>query len=137
MAIQGAIPMGHGDAFPFGSYIVGEVTPKRDFDKSTRDQAIQAVDAETRLPVWVVEVVDADPEARDKTVRVNVLSAVQPVPPESVEGLPFRPVEFDGLTVRPYVSTTATGRAKLAWSFKATGMRAPTAAKAASNGRSG
>jgi hypothetical protein len=40
-------------------------------------------------------------------------------------GAPFRPVEFDGLTATPYVATTSTGRSRLAWSFRATGMRAP------------
>lgn len=136
MAIQGAIPMEHGGVFPWTCYMVGEVTPKRDFDKSTREQAFQEVDKDTGLPVWVVEVVDADPDARDKTVRVNILAAVQPVPPETAPGVPFRPVEFEGLTARPYVASTPSGRGKLAWSFKATGMRAPAPAKAAAgNGR--
>ena len=125
MAIQGAIPIGHDGVFPAGCFMVGEVAPKRDFDRSTREQAVQDVDKDTGMPVWVVDVVDADPEARDKTVRVNLVAQVQPVPPETAPGLPFRPVEFEGLTARPYVTTLASGRGKLAWSFKATGMRTP------------
>ena len=39
---------------------------KRDFERSTREQAIQEVDRESGVPVWTVDVVDADPEARDK-----------------------------------------------------------------------
>ena len=36
--------------------------------------------------------------------------------------MPFRPVEFDGLTVTPYVDDK---RNRVAYSFRATGMRAP------------
>jgi hypothetical protein len=126
MAISGAIPMEHGFVWNFGTFMVGDVQPMRDFDRSTKDQAVQAVDRDTGLLVWTVDVVDADPEARERTVRVKLLAAVQPVPPAAVEGMPFRPVEFEGLTATPYVATTASGRSRLAWSFKATGMRAPT-----------
>jgi hypothetical protein len=125
MAIKGAIPMTQGDVFPYGCYGVGEVQAMRDFDRSTKDQAIQAVDRETGLLVWTVDVIDADPEARERTVRVKLLAPVQPVPPEAAPGMPFRPVEFEGLTATPYVATTTTGRSRLAWSLRATGMRAP------------
>ena len=105
----------------------------RDFDRSTKEQAVQAVDRDTGVLVWTVDVVDADPEARDRTVRVKLLAPVQPVPPAAIEGAPFRPVEFEGLTATPYVQTTASGRSRLAWSFRASGMRPPAraAAKAA------
>jgi hypothetical protein len=88
--------------------------------------------------VWTVDVVDADPEARERTVRVKITAPVKPVPPETAPGVPFRPVEFEGLTATPYVTTTASGRGRLAWSFRATGMRAPKAAPvAAGNGKGG
>jgi hypothetical protein len=58
-------------------------------------------------------------------VKVKLAAPVRPVPPAGTEGVPFRPVEFDGLVVTPYVATTATGRARLAYSFRAAGMRAP------------
>jgi hypothetical protein len=125
MAIKSAIPMNHDDVFGFGSFMVGEVQPMRDFDRSTKDQAVQAVDRDTGELVWSVDVVDADPEARERTVRVKLVAAVQPVPPPAVEGMPFRPVEFEGLTATPYVAATASGRGRLAWSFRATGLRAP------------
>ena len=128
MAIKGAMKLGHGDVFPHGCYMVGDVQAMRDFDRSTKDQAVQAVDRDTGLLVWTVDVVDADPDARERTVRVKVLAPVQPVPPEPAPGVPFRPVEFDGLTATPYVQTTASGRGRLAWSFRATGMRAPARA---------
>jgi hypothetical protein len=138
MAIKGAIPMRSEDVFPHGCFVVGEVTAMRDFDKSTRDQAVQAVDRDTGELVWTVDVVDADPEARDKTVRVKITAPVQPVPPKEAPGVPFRPVEFDGLTATPYVATTASGRGKLAWSLRASGMHEPKVAPVgAGNGKAG
>jgi hypothetical protein len=128
MAIKGAMKLAHGDVFPHGCYMVGDVQAMRDFDRSTREQAVQAVDRDSGLLVWTVDVVDADPEARDRTVRVKVLAPVQPVPPELAEGVPFRPIEFDGLTATPYVQSTSSGRGWVAWSFRATGMRAPAQA---------
>ena len=135
MAISGAIPMEHGFVWDFGTFMVGDVQPMRDFDRSTKDQAVQAVDRDTGLLVWTVDVVDADPEARERTVRVKITAPVQPVPPESAPGLPFRPVEFEGLTAMPYVQTTVGGRGKLAWSFRATGMRAPRTVTALAGNR--
>jgi hypothetical protein len=138
MAIKGAIQMGHDDVFPYGSFVVGEVQPMRDFDRSTRDQAVQAVDRESGVLVWTVDVVDADPDARERTVRVRLVAPVQPVPPEAAAGVPFRPVAFEGLTATPYVATTASGRGRLAWSFRATGMRAPGRVPAGvGNGKAG
>ena len=137
MAIKGAIRMRNEDVFPHGCYVVGEVEQMRDFDKSTREQAVQAVDRDTGELVWTVDVVDADPDARDKTVRVKISAPHQPVPPEAVAGLPFRPVEFDGLTATPYVATTASGRGRLAWSLRATGMRAPKTAPTAAPATAG
>ena len=138
MAIRGAIPMRQDDVFPFGCFVVGDVQPMRDFDRSTREQAVQAVDRETGVLLWTVDVIDADPEARERTVRVKLVAPVQPVPPEAVSGAPFRPVEFEGLTVTPWASTTSTGRAKVGWSFRATGMRAPgKVAVGAGSGKAG
>ena len=61
MAIKGAIPMRFDDVFPYGCYVVGEVQALRDFDRSTKDQAVQAVDRDTGVLVWTVDVIDADP----------------------------------------------------------------------------
>lgn len=47
---------------------------------------------------------------------------MQPVPPEAMAGVPFRPMEFDGLTVTPYLDDK---RNRVAYSFRATNMRAP------------
>ena len=84
-----------------------------------------------------MDVVDADPEARERTVRVKITAPVQPVPPEEARGVPFRPVEFEGLTAYP-TCRPRPGRGRLAWSFRATGMRAPRAVPvSAGNGKAG
>lgn len=127
MAISRGIKVHHDDVFPHGAYVVGDVEPVRDFERSTRERPVQATDKETGQLVWSVSVLDPDPDARKdaKTVTVKISAPVQPVPPgEIAAGMPFRPVEFDGLTVTPYLNENG-GRARVAFSFRATGMRAP------------
>jgi hypothetical protein len=126
MAINGRFKVSMGDVFPHGAYVVSEVEPVRDFDKSTRERPVQATDKESGQLVWSVSVLDADPDARKdaKTVTVKISAPVQPIPPEAMAGLPFRPVEFDGLTVTPYVNENG-GRARIAYSLRASAMRAP------------
>ncbi|WP_226361521.1 plasmid replication, integration and excision activator [Pseudonocardia sp. ICBG1142] len=126
MARSNRFVVAMGDVFPLGAFIVSEVEAVRDFEKSAPGRPVQQMDKESGLPVWSVSVLDADPEARrsEKTVVVKIAAAHQPVPPEAAAGLPFRPVEFDGLTVTPYVQE-AGGRPRVAYSFRAAGMRAP------------
>jgi len=90
----------------------------RDFDASKDGRFVQAKDRESGLPVWAVDVIDADPAARTKTARVKVASSDQPVLPPASPGLPFMPVEFTGMTVIPYVNPAG----RLAYSLKATGI---------------
>ncbi|RJL18358.1 plasmid replication, integration and excision activator [Bailinhaonella thermotolerans] len=116
------MPVHFGQVFPHGCYAVGQVEPVRDFDASTRDRFVQGRDAATGELLWQVEVLDADPEARDKTVKVKLIAPVQPVLPDS-GGAPFVPVEFDGMTVTPWVN----GNNRLAYSIKAQAVRAAKA----------
>jgi hypothetical protein len=118
--------------FPAGAYAAGAIEMVRDFDRSSGDRVVQQADKHSGLPLWVVEVIDADEGARQRTVKVKLAAQVQPVLPPPVGGSPFTPVEFDGLTVTPYVDT---GRcqgnknkcaARQAYSLKATGVRAPS-----------
>ncbi|MFP5069484.1 plasmid replication, integration and excision activator [Pseudonocardia nantongensis] len=134
MAIKNKFPVAMGDVFPHGAFVVSEVEPVRDFDKSAPGRPVQQNDKESGLPVWSVSVLDADPEARraDKTVTVKIAATHQPVPPEAAAGLPFRPVEFDGLTVTPYVQENGS-RPRVAYSFRAAGMRAPAHQRPASS----
>jgi len=121
MALQGPIPVEFSHVFPDGVYAAGAFEPVRDFDASSGDRFVQSKDKASGLPLWVVEVIDADPQARTRTVKVKVAAERQPILPSSPAGSPFVPVEFAGLTVTPYV--TQAGR--LAYSLKATGVRAP------------
>ena len=132
MAINGRFRVSMEDVFPHGAYVVSEVEAVRDFDKSTRERPVQALDRESGLPVWSVSVLDADPAARkaDKTVTVKFAASHQPVPPEAAAGLPFPAVEFDGLTVTPYLDDK---RNRVAYSFRASVMRAPVIGKTTSH----
>ncbi len=137
MASNGRYGVSMTDTFPCGAYVVSEVEPVRDFEESTAERFVQQLDKQTGLPLWAVSVLDADPEARkgDKTVVVKIMDTHKPVPPETTGGTPFRPVEFEGLTVTPYLDDKACRgpkggerhrcRARVAYSLRATGMQAP------------
>ncbi|MGI5490970.1 plasmid replication, integration and excision activator [Microtetraspora malaysiensis] len=122
MALQGPIPVTFDMVFPHGCYVVGEVEPVKDFDASTNGRFVQARDKQTGEPVWQVAVMDADPTLKpaQKTVAVKILSAVQPIPPAAVPGVPFTPVEFDGVSVTPYVNSNSN---RLAYSIRVREMR--------------
>ena len=123
MAVQGPFTVECRELFPHGVGIVGAVAPMADFEASTKEHRVQARDKDSGLPVWVVDVMDFDPEARERTLRVKVAAAVQPVPPSAVEGAPVRPVLLEGLTVTPYIKDGT--RPRIAYSLRATGLAAP------------
>jgi hypothetical protein len=134
MAVLGPFPVEFGTVFPSGAYAAGGFDMVRDFEKSQGDLVIQQADKATGLPLWVIEVIDADPEARQRTVKIKVAATYQPVLPDAPAGSPFVPVEFEGMQATPYVdSSRCQGngdgkhkcRARLACSLKATGVRAP------------
>ncbi len=123
MAVQGPIPVEFLQVFPRGLYAAGAFEPVRDFDASKAGgRFVQSKDKQSGLPLWQVDAIDADPAARDKTVRVKIATPDQPVlPAPPASGMPFVPVEFTGLTVTPYVSQAG----RLAYSVKAAGVRVP------------
>jgi hypothetical protein len=122
MALQGAIPVEFATVFPRGAYAAGVFEPVRDFEASKAGRFVQSKDKTSGLPLWMVEVIDADTSARDKTARVKVAAADQPsLPAAPASGVPFVAVEFTGMSVTPYVSQAG----RLAYSLKATGVRAP------------
>lgn len=137
MAVARKLQLGHDEVFPHGAYLVSEVTAVVDFDRSTRENRVQQIDADTGLPLWSVDVVDADPEARkkDRTVSVKMLGKVQPVPPANDGTFPFTHVVFENLTATLWVDSSKCrppeeGRshrcgAQAAWSLRADGMTAP------------
>ena len=131
MAQLGPFPVEFGAVFPSGAFAAGGVEKVRDFDKSSGDRVVQQADKVTGLPLWVVEVIDADPEARQRMVKVKVAAQYQPVLPDPAPGSPFTAVEFEGMTAMPYVdSGRCQGKGKCAarqaYSLKATGVRAPS-----------
>jgi hypothetical protein len=123
MAVKTRIATSMEQVFASGALLMGEIEPLDDFDKKRAGEVdTQARDKETGDRVWVARVIDPDPEARSAEVKVKVSAEHQPVPPKAMPGLPFRPVAFEGLTVTPYISEQ-NGRPRLAYSFRATGLK--------------
>lgn len=128
------VPIGNDEAFPHGAFVMS-VSASRDFDASKPGMEVQARDKVTGELLWVAECLDGDPEAREKTFKVKISAPVQPVPPATLAGTPFRPVEFETLTVTAWVDDSRCSspkpgqshrcRAKQGVSLNATGMRAP------------
>ena len=121
------------DVFPAGAYMVGEIEPVDDYELIKAAKAagrepgdVQIRDKVTEMRVWAVRVIDADPAARKgkSEVVVKVSAEHQPVPPPAIPGMPFRPIEFEELTVTPYVDENS-GRPRQAFSFRALGIKAP------------
>ena len=142
MALQGGhrFPVSMEDLYPDGLYAMS-VEEAQDYDEKTGRRS-PAKDKLTGERVYNVTCYDRGPEVRprDRQVTVKVSAPVQPVlPGEIAPGTGLHAVEFTGLTVTPYVSENG-GRARLAYSIRATGMYAQGKAPAGSappTGRSG
>jgi hypothetical protein len=137
MSIKVEVPF--ETVFPHGALCLG-VEPQVDFDKRGKGGDDQARDKDTGDRVWVVRVMDLDPDAakpgRSTEVKVKIAAPVQPVPPKSkVAGYPPA-VQFDGVTLTPYVDSSRCAgngprcRGRLAFSIRAAGMRDPDATTA-------
>ena len=83
--------------------------------------------------MWTVDVMDFDPEARERTFKVKITADVQPVPPDAVAGLPVRPVVLEGLLIMPYLKEVGNGRSRVAYSLRAAGLAAPRGMRAVSD----
>ena len=105
MFLQGPFPVEFGTVFPSGAFAAGGFEKVRDFDKSSGDRVVQQADKQTGLPLWVIEVIDAGPEARQRTVKIKVAAEHQPVLPPAAPGSPFTAIEFEGMTATPYVDS--------------------------------
>lgn len=75
-------------------------------------------------PLWQVRVIDADPDAKkgQGEVTVKFASISEPALQPEMNGLPFRPAIFEGLTVTPYVKE-GQGRPRVAFSLRACEMK--------------
>ncbi|MEU0520578.1 plasmid replication, integration and excision activator [Streptosporangium sp. NPDC006007] len=114
-------------AFPYGCYVVGEITAVNDFEASMKDRPVSSRDKETGELVWAVPVMDADPavKGQNKTITVKISAPVMPVLPEvpaelAAYGVQLIPAVLDGLTVTPWVN----GSNRLAYSYRVAGVRA-------------
>jgi hypothetical protein len=109
-----------GQVFPEGCHLMPDsISEAMDYDEETRRRS-PAVDKLTGKPVFQVRVVDLDPDlaGRSREVVVKVIADRMPVPPTRA---PFEAVEFENLTVTPYV-VDATKR--MAYSLRASGIKA-------------
>lgn len=125
MAVNGPIKVNFYEVFPHGLLAVGSVQQMADFDASTRENKVQARDKDTGQPIYTIDVLDCDPEARERTFKVKIIADREPVLPEALPGAPVRPLVLEGLTVTPYLKDVGNGRQRIAYSLKATGMGAP------------
>lgn len=132
MTMPRKVPVDFALAFPLGAYKVGDIKPIRDYDRSTKDQIVQATDPDSGELLWAVDVVDADPEAPKsvRTVTVKIPAKVQPVLEKGPEGSPFTPVEFSGMTATAYIEDNGNF-SRLAWSFRAASVANVQTAKPA------
>jgi hypothetical protein len=125
-----AVPSGYrfpvtmADLFPAGFYALG-VEQAEDYDVKTGRRTPTRDKQRGEQFVWTVTGIDRDPLARKKEVKVKVTAPYMPdLPPEILPGSGLRLVEFTGLTVTPYVEEPkGSGRARLALSFRATGVQ--------------
>lgn len=115
-----------GEVFPYGVFILG-VEPSMAFSEDRNAPKRQERDKETNQLVWVVRALDANEEAArfGAEFKVKIAAPQQPVPPAKTPGFPYAPAEFEGLTITPY----ANAKGRVAYSFRATAMRAPAGAK--------
>ena len=142
MALQGGqrFAVSMADVFPHGVYALS-VEQAQDYDEKSGRRS-PAKDKQTGELVWTVTCIDRDESARprERQATVKVSAPVQPVlPGEIAPGTGLHAVDFDGLTVTAYVSEgRGGGRARLAYSLRASGVYAQGKAPAASaSGRSG
>lgn len=124
MAIRVGIPVSFETYFPHGVLSFADV--ERGMKWTDGGGSVEDFDKVSGLPIWLVRVIDADPDVRkgQAEVTVKVTSAVEPTLPPEVPGFPFRPVVFEGLTVTPYVKE-GQGRPRVAFSLRATSVHAP------------
>jgi hypothetical protein len=122
MALKGGsrFPVAQADVFPHGCHLVPDsISEAIDYDEETKRRS-PAADKLTGKPVFQVRVIDLDPElaGRSREVVVKVVADRMPVPPTRA---PFEPVEFENLTVTPYVVDRTK---RMAYSLRATGIKA-------------
>ena len=116
------------------AYVMGVVEAEKDWDKSSAGKFVQKIDQGTGLRVWTVVI--ADPASASQR-KIKILCDDEPVVPEPAPGMPpFVPVEFIGLSVRPWLDDRSCkqtpGRrcgCRVELSIRARGVRAAAGAR--------
>jgi hypothetical protein len=119
------LPVSMADVFPDGCYLVPDsFSEVQDYDEKTKVRT-PSVDKVTGRRVFQRRVVDMDQEleGRSRETVVKIVADYMPVNP--TKG-PFEAVEFEGLTVTPYIND----KNRMAYSLRATGIRAARPAPA-------
>ena len=126
------ISIAHHEAFPRGAFVTG-VQQATEYGSGPQKRPVK--DPETGAFIFVFTCLDGDESLRRREFTVKVAAPFQPeLPPEVAPGLGIRAVEFSGLTVTPYIEESRGRegtRARLAYSYRATGVHAPGKAPAA------
>jgi hypothetical protein len=108
-----------GDVFPDGCYLVPDsFSEVQDYDEKTKVRT-PSTDKVTGKRVYQCRVVDMDQEleGRSRETVVKIIADYMPVNPTKA---PFEAVEFEGLTVTPYIND----KNRMAYSLRAAGIRA-------------
>lgn len=124
--IPSRFPVRFGDVFPVGCFVLG-IEPAMEFNDDSKAPRRQERDKETNLLLWTVRALDANEEVArfGAEFKVKVAAEVQPVPPAKDNGFPYAAVEFEDLTITPYAGRNG----RVAYSFRATGLRTPAAGR--------
>jgi len=147
MALQGGhrFAVSMADAFPHGRYAMG-AEQAQDYNEKTGKRTPARDKQRGDQYVWTITCIDRDPDARTREVRIKVTGPHLPeLPAEVLPGSGLRAVEFTGMTVTPYVEEgRGGGRARLALSYRATGVHSQgkaaggsTTSGSSGSGRSG
>jgi hypothetical protein len=121
MALQGGhrFAVSFDQVFPAGVYAMF-VEQAEDYDDRTGRRSPARDQRNGNQLVWNVTVIDRDPEARKKELKVKVTAPHMPVlPGEVASGTGMHPVVFEGMTATPYVDDKSK---RLAYSFRAAGL---------------
>ena len=113
------------DVFPDGCYLVPDsFSEVQDYDEKTKVRT-PSVDKVTGKRVFQCRVVDMDQEleGRPRETVVKIINDYMPVNPTKAA---FEAVEFEGLTVTPYIND----KNRMAYSLRATAIRAARPAPA-------
>lgn len=109
------LPADFDQWFPEGLYLVGQIVPVTEYqsqeDRARNRPVRPRQDEVTGLLLYRGTFADPSAEKdREKSVTVEFAAKVQPVPPPAVQGMPFRPVVLEGMTVQPRAEVS--GQAK-------------------------